>query len=225
MLAIPYPILVQYTSILNEHQIVGTQCAAYQKWLRYYLDYCHKYPVPDANCERIRLFCEKLREKKQTDQQRQEAAHAVSLYFTMQVPVPEKRQATKEELPSYVPIASDSSDCPRNTMPGNAAGPTPHTVPFRKGSSHYCDAGYQVKSDSPVWDAVIEKMADEIKVRHYSRKTLKTYANWTRCFQYFLKDKPPQELSTADVKDYLTYLAVKCRVASSTQNQAFNKAG
>ncbi|HEX9022788.1 MAG TPA: hypothetical protein VF799_03010 [Geobacteraceae bacterium] len=59
MLAIPHPILVQYTAILKEQQIVGAQCAAYQKWLRYYLDYCHKYPVPDAKCERIQLFCVK----------------------------------------------------------------------------------------------------------------------------------------------------------------------
>jgi integron integrase len=45
---------------------------------------------------------------------------------------------------------------------------------------------------------------------------------WSRQFQRYLKNKPPQELSTADVKDYLTYLAVKCHVAASTQNQAFN---
>ncbi len=222
MLAIPYPILVQYTAILNKHQIAGAHCAAYQKWLRYYLDYCHKYPVPDAKCERIRLFCEKLREKKQSELQRQQAAHAVSLYYSLADEDQPDSTGCAENEPVYAVVASDSLDCPRNTLPGNAVGPTPQTTPFRKGSSHYCEAGYQVKSDSPVWDAVIEKMADEIKVRHYSRKTLKTYANWTRCFQYFLKDKPPQELSTADVKEYLTYLAVKCHVASSTQNQAFN---
>ncbi|HEY6871790.1 MAG TPA: integron integrase [Geobacteraceae bacterium] len=66
------------------------------------------------------------------------------------------------------------------------------------------------------------KLAAEIKVRHYSRKTLQTYAKWSRQFQRFLKNKPPEELSTADVKEYLTYLAVKCNVAASTQNQAFN---
>lgn len=65
-------------------------------------------------------------------------------------------------------------------------------------------------------------MADEIKVRHYSRKTLKTYANWSRKFQYFLKNRSPQELTGDDVKAYLTHLAVTCKVASTTQNQAFN---
>jgi site-specific recombinase XerD len=79
-----------------------------------------------------------------------------------------------------------------------------------------------VKSDSPAWDATLATLAAEIKVRHYSRKTLQTYAKWARQFQRFLKNKPPQELSTAEVKDYLTYLAVKCGVAASTQNQAFN---
>ena len=39
--------------------------------------------------------------------------------------------------------------------------------------SGYIDAGYQVQSDSPEWDSVMESMADEIRVRHYSRKTLK----------------------------------------------------
>jgi integron integrase len=38
----------------------------------------------------------------------------------------------------------------------------------------------------------------------------------------FPEKQTPQELTTSDVKEYLTFLAVKCRVAASTQNQAFN---
>ena len=89
-------------------------------------------------------------------------------------------------------------------------------------SSHYSASGYTEKSDSPEWDVLIKTLAAEIKVRHYSRNTLKTYAHWSRQFQRFLKNKPPMELSTVDVKEYLTHLAVKCNVAASTQNQAFN---
>jgi site-specific recombinase XerD len=37
-----------------------------------------------------------------------------------------------------------------------------------------------------------------------------------------LKNKPPLDVSAEDVKAYLTYLAVKCKVSASTQNQAFN---
>ncbi|MBI4686563.1 MAG: integron integrase [Nitrospirae bacterium] len=78
------------------------------------------------------------------------------------------------------------------------------------------------KSAFPAWDKIISNLAAEIKTRHYSRKTLKAYADWSRKFQGFLHNKPPDELSEADVKAYLTYLAVNCKVSASTQNQAFN---
>jgi integron integrase len=78
------------------------------------------------------------------------------------------------------------------------------------------------KTGSPAWDRLIDKLAAEIKTRHYSRKTLKAYADWSRKFQDFLHNKRPEELSAADVKAYLTYLAVTCKVSASTQNQAFN---
>ena len=48
------------------------------------------------------------------------------------------------------------------------------------------------------------------------------YALWARKFQRFLKNKAPRDLTTVEVKEYLTYLAVKSKVAASTQNQAFN---
>jgi len=88
--------------------------------------------------------------------------------------------------------------------------------------SHYSGAGYQEKTDSLEWDTVLEAMATEIKVRHYSRKTLQTYTKWLCNFQRFLKNKPPELLATEDVREYLGFLAVKCKVAASTQNQAFN---
>jgi hypothetical protein len=63
-------------------------------------------------------------------------------------------------------------------------------VTFCIGYYLYNPAGYQEKSGSPEWDEVLAKLAGEIKFRHYSRKTLKTYANWSRQFQRFLKNKP-----------------------------------
>jgi len=51
---------------------------------------------------------------------------------------------------------------------------------------------------------------------------LNTYAIWTRKFQSFTKNKDPEALSPSDVKDFLTFLAVKQKVSASSQNQAFN---
>ncbi len=84
MLNIPDNIMAQYEAILNKKVLAVSRHADYKKWLRYYLDYCSKYPVPDTKSERVRLFIEKLREKKQTPDRQKQAAYAVSLYFEMQ---------------------------------------------------------------------------------------------------------------------------------------------
>jgi integron integrase len=65
-------------------------------------------------------------------------------------------------------------------------------------------------------------MSAEIRVRHYSSKTLKAYAAWTRKFQQYVKNKLPETLEIEDVKAFLTYLAVDLNVSASSQNQAFN---
>jgi hypothetical protein len=51
---------------------------------------------------------------------------------------------------------------------------------------------------------------------------LKTYTGWVRKFQAFTKSKDAGLLTVDDVKNFLSFLAVKKGVAASTQNQAFN---
>ena len=208
--------------------------AEYKKWLRFYLDFCDKYPVPESKSERVRLFTDKLKEKKQSLALRQRAANAVSLYFQMEKNETPVRRENSSSLNGDEPAELNSMEQSPPPAEPAVAHQQPQAVPqhstqaprqlFRTitRTSNYNEAGYQEKTDSPEWDAALSAMADEISVRHYSRKTLKTYANWSRQFQRFLKNKPPHELLAADVKEYLTYLAVKGKVAASTQNQAFN---
>jgi hypothetical protein len=49
------------------------------------------------------------------------------------------------------------------------------------------------------WRAEYTGLANEIRVRHYSPKTLKTYKQWLRQFQTYTRSKPPALLSTASV--------------------------
>ncbi|GIK12917.1 MAG: site-specific tyrosine recombinase [Candidatus Brocadia sinica] len=72
------------------------------------------------------------------------------------------------------------------------------------------------------WDTVYSGLFAEIKVRHYSPKTLRSYSTWVRKFQAFRKSKKPSDLNPSDVKDFIRFLAVQCRVSASSQNQAFN---
>lgn len=72
------------------------------------------------------------------------------------------------------------------------------------------------------WDQSIDVLKNEIKVRHYSPKTMKAYSLWAEKFRYFVKPKLPEDLTPDDVKSFLTFLAVKKKVSASSQNQAFN---
>lgn len=193
MLNIPDKILVRYEAILKKKVMDVSRHADYKKWLRYYLDFCSKHPVPDSKSERVRLFIEKLKEKKQTQEQQKQAAYAVSLYFEVQ------RNFDNETPPANVITKTTLSSVSEPQQPKRAS-----------------KAEYAEKSVSPEWNTVIANLSSEIKTRHYSPKTLKAYALWSRQFQKFLRNKPPHKLSSADVREYLTYLAVKCHVSAST---------
>jgi hypothetical protein len=84
MLPIPKNDSTRFNKALLQRAVPGAFHAHYRKWLRYFLDFCRKYPPPDGDSEQIRLFIEKLRSKKQTPQQCSQAAHAISLYFESQ---------------------------------------------------------------------------------------------------------------------------------------------
>ncbi len=211
MIQLPRHLVASFQLYCSQRGFAGADLSDSLKWLRYFLDFCEKYRIVGDEEQRIRHFLDKLKQKKQSEEQLRHAHHAVSLYFEM--------------LQQGVAPSMKSNETPHtiDTQDSQASKPEAPRQPVnvvRK--SYYSEAGYQEKSSSPEWDEVVRTMAEEIKVRHYSRKTLKTYALWSRQFQRFLKNKPPQELTTVDVKEYLTFLAVKCRVAASTQNQAFN---
>ena len=233
MLRIPDAILSRFTERLKNSQVPVCYHAEYLQWLRYYLDFSVVCTLPDSKAEQVRLFCEKLKSKNKTPDQQRRAAHAVSLYFAIvknglpvtSLPEPDSACVTEPAISDDCPLEHPA---PIRKPPTLSAEASPEATPVLDSglsvarASGYLEAGYAVKSESPEWDAILESLAAEIKVRHYSRKTLQTYANWSRRFQRFLKNKLPHELSSMDVKEYLTFLAVKCHVAASTQNQAFN---
>ncbi|MFP4207004.1 MAG: phage integrase N-terminal SAM-like domain-containing protein [Spirochaetaceae bacterium] len=78
--------------------------------------------------------------------------------------------------------------------------------------------------DQPIpetWDAAATILIEELRLRAKALPTEKTYVHWARDFAHFLSGKPPAKVEQADVRRYLTELAVTRGVASSTQKQAF----
>ena len=63
------------------------------------------------------------------------------------------------------------------------------------------------------WDAVFDRLREEIRIRNYSNKTYSTYANWIGRFEHFLNSKAPDDVAMTDVKAFLNYLAVQRKIA------------
>ena len=52
-----------------------------RKWLKYYLDFCLKYHHEKSKKESLPHFLQKLKDKNQTEEQRKQALHAVSIIY------------------------------------------------------------------------------------------------------------------------------------------------
>ena len=69
---------------------------------------------------------------------------------------------------------------------------------------------------------LMDRVRAAIRTLHYSPRTEKAYVNWIRRYIFFHHVRHPQEMGAAEVKEFLTDLAVRRHVSASTQNQAFN---
>ncbi|WP_245742964.1 integron integrase [Desulfobacula phenolica] len=137
-----------------------------------------------------------MREKRQSKQQQKQAYDAILIFYKMFGIHPKWH-----EKPS-----------PKNRFEKEDLSIREQTVSYNKN---------EVVFDNN-WKYVYTGLSDEIKVRHYSPKTFKAYSIWVSKFQNFVQSKSLEELSTDDVKAFLTFLAVEQHISASSQNQAFN---
>jgi integron integrase len=73
---------------------------------------------------------------------------------------------------------------------------------------------------TPKPPTVIDVVRENIRIRHYSLRTEKTYIGWVRRYIDFCGRRHPRALGTIEITTFLTHLAVDRKVSASTQNQA-----
>ena len=69
---------------------------------------------------------------------------------------------------------------------------------------------------------LLERVRNEIRVRHYSLRTEQSYVQWIRRFILFHNKRHPDEMGEPEISAFLTDLAVSRKVAASTRNQAIS---
>jgi len=239
MLNIPSDLNVRYLALLTRKSISAIESSYYSKWLRYYIDYCLKYGLQQEDKSSLSRFLGKLREKRQTSVQVEQASHAIALYYELISNSDTGKSETHAALPRGGFLRGSLGKAPVNS-PRSQEKREEKTSLIRDGISPRNEPIFKKNSLIPVvlepaavketsiwltgasWVKEFEGMENEIQIRHYSKKTASGYKFWLRKFQTFTKSKTPALLTIGDVKEFLTFLAVKQQVASSTQNQAFN---
>ncbi len=92
-------------------------------------------------------------------------------------------------------------------------------------ATSHADLADSVGLIDPTEPEVIQGLRRECRLLHYSRRTEKAYAGWVERFlkRFSLADSASlAAVGEAEVKAFLTELAVTGNVAASTQNQAFS---
>ena len=74
--------------------------------------------------------------------------------------------------------------------------------------------------DDPRKPRLLDQVRERCRVKHYSIRTEKTYADWIRRFILFHGKRHPRDMGAPEVEAFLSHLAVDGNVAASTQNQA-----
>jgi integron integrase len=69
---------------------------------------------------------------------------------------------------------------------------------------------------------LLDQVREVIRLKHYSIRTEQTYVDWIKRYIVFHGKRHPREMGAPEIEGFLTDLAVRRRVAASTQNQALN---
>jgi len=81
MQPIPPKIKSDFDALLIAKQINERYYFYYRKWLKYYLDFCQKYHFQHEDRKSLNHFIRKLKDKRQSEQQQQQAINAIAIYY------------------------------------------------------------------------------------------------------------------------------------------------
>jgi len=70
---------------------------------------------------------------------------------------------------------------------------------------------------------LMDQVRQVLRYHHYAYRTERTYCDWIAPFiRFFDSQKHPKDMGKKEIEAFLSHLAVKEKVAASTQRQALN---
>ena len=183
MLQIPAQLVDQFTNYIGQHGIPAGQHRYYLKWMRYYLDFCHKYRFEQRTDASLAAFLKKLDQKNQSTQQQKQAEQAVRSYFAC------VQSSKKQQDFGNKDNTLRSTTIPPNTYSNNRQEDKSLEIEYLQPEAS-AKKKKTTRQKGADWTGVFAEFKNGIRVRHYSRATLKTYTGWVRKFQMYVCHQP-----------------------------------
>jgi len=67
---------------------------------------------------------------------------------------------------------------------------------------------------------LLDQVRHALRTKHYAMKTEQAYVHWIKRYILFHNKRHPKEMGGKEINQFLSHLAVKEKIAASTQNQA-----
>jgi hypothetical protein len=80
----------------------------------------------------------------------------------------------------------------------------------------------QVAASPFLAKAALQVVEQELRIRNYSPKTIKSYQSCLRSFERYFAPRPLRDLSNEDIRMYILHQIEKERLSSGTVNQTIN---
>lgn len=216
--------LEDYRHFLSQNKISAKLHFFYMRWLRLYLNFCQTSSLIVSNHNNLPLFLTTVSQEAHSAFLQRQAEEAIELYLNMlngthlrgeERPNP-KRQDSPQPLSALRQVEAVCAKIvtEQKSEPFSVKKTSPAPKPTPKQNT--------TDLNLKAWQKLYKALDEELKMRHYSAKTLKSYKSWLRRFQEFVQHQHPETLDNQDVRAFLSTLATKHKVAASTQNQAFN---
>lgn len=108
-----------------------------------------------------------------------------------------------------------------------AAGPVEKLNAQFLGKIHFKFCSPQLPDDIPEEGdenriEVATEFVKTLKLRQYSRSTIKTYTSMFRMFMEYFDSRPIHDITKEEIRDYLIYLVEERKISQSHQNQSIN---
>ncbi len=69
---------------------------------------------------------------------------------------------------------------------------------------------------------LLDQVRNVARVKHFSLSTERAYVSWIRRFILFHHKRHPKEMAEAEIREFISHLAVDAKISASTQTVALS---